>query len=181
MSISIVSRTGVSAPRFPGLSIAYAGTLYGGRALDAIMKAFAAFLERHPDARRAGSRLRVAGHMEPGHEEAFLAQRHVCGLDDAVEHVGMLSREGALDLARASSMSLVLAQAQELQVPGKVYELSMLGGAVLVVAERDSASADEAERLGLHWAEPTDEEGLVRILEKVWAGRGGGARRRTPR
>ena len=164
---------GKGKPAFPGLSIAYAGTLYGGRAMDEIMRAFAEFLERHPDAREAGSGLRVAGHMEPGHAEAFLAQRHVFGLDDSVEHVGMLSREDALDFARASSLSLVLAQAQELQVPGKVYELAMLGGAVLVIAERDSASADEAERLGLHCAEPTDHEGLVRILEEVWAGHGG--------
>ncbi len=164
---------GSGEPRFPGLSIAYAGTLYGGRGLDEIMKAFAEFLAKHPEARAAGSRLRVAGHMEPGHAEAFLAQRRVFGLDDSVEHVGMLTREGALDFARASSLSLVLAQAQELQVPGKVYELAVLGGAVLVIAEQESASADEAERLGLHWAEPTDQQGLVGILEQVWAGREG--------
>ncbi len=164
---------GNEEPRFPGLSIAYAGTLYGGRALDEVMKAFAEFLEKHPKARAAGSRIRVAGHMEPGHAEAFMARRRAFGLDEFVEHVGMLSREDALAFARASSLSLVLAQAQELQVPGKVYELAMLGGAVLVIAERESASADDAERLGLHWAEPTDHQGLVRILEEVWSGREG--------
>ncbi len=158
-------------PPFPGLSIAYAGTLYGGRALGAVMRAFAEFLDRHPEARDAGSRIRVAGHMEEEHAEVFLAQRRQLGLDDSVEHVGMLPRREALDLARASSVSLVLAQAQELQVPGKIYELAALGGPVLVLSEKESASADEALRLGLQWAEPDDHEALLGILEALWSGK----------
>ena len=157
--------------RLPGLSISYTGTLYGGRSLDSVMEAFGKFLAIHPEARAAGSRLRVAGHMDPPHAGQFLEQIRSRGLEDVVEPLGSIPRERALSLARASSISLVLAQAQELQVPGKIYELAALGCSMLVVCERESASADEAERLGVPWCEPDDIEGLVGILERAWAER----------
>ncbi len=43
---------------------------------------------------------------------------------------------------------------------------------MLVVCERESASADEADRLGLARSEPDDVEGLVGTFERAWAERG---------
>jgi hypothetical protein len=63
---------------------------------------------------------------------------------------------------------LVLAQDQELQVPGKLYESVYLGCRTLVVAERDSASAEEAKRLGAMCVEPSDVHGLEAALEQAW-------------
>jgi hypothetical protein len=62
---------------------------------------------------------------------------------------------------------LVLAQDQELQVPGKLYESVYLGCRTLVVAERDSASAEEAKRLGAMCVEPSDVHGLEAALEQA--------------
>src|SRR5207245_7830177 len=39
----------LARPRYPGLGIAYAGTLYGGRDLAPVVRALRVFLERHPE------------------------------------------------------------------------------------------------------------------------------------
>jgi len=155
--------------RYPGLSISHTGTLYGGRTLESVMDAFAAFLRLHPEAREVGSRLRAAGPMEEEHAQRFWSRCGQLGLEDAVEHLGVVPQSRADELAHRSSLCLVLAQGQHLQVPGKIYELTAMGCSVLVVSEPGSASADEAQRLGVRLASD-DPASLLKVLEDVWVG-----------
>lgn len=152
---------------FPGLAIAHVGTLYGGRDPRPLLEAFRLMLDRHPDLGHDGSRIRLAGNIEADHA-AHLAEcvsRH--GLNGFVEVMGVVPPAEALAVLRRSSVVVVLAQHQELQVPGKLYEAVYLRRPTLVVAEPGSASAQEAERLGIRWVEPDDVAGVAAALEAL--------------
>jgi len=163
---------GAPVERFPGLSITYAGTLYGGRDLEPALEAFRRFLERHPDAARAGSKLRVVGERDdPPVADRFTRLVHERGMEPVVEFHPVVTAERALELSRRSAILIVLAQNQELQVPGKLYELSGLGTPFFVLTERGSATDREARRLGALVIEPGDIDGIVSLLEDVSSGR----------
>src|SRR5690606_15271148 len=101
--------TRVPHPRpeaFPGLSLAYMGTLYFGRDFGPVLEAFARFLARNPAA-AAGSRLRIAGHMDQPHRERFRVQLVQAGLESHVELLGVLPPADALRMLDASSLSVV--------------------------------------------------------------------------
>jgi len=154
---------------FPGLSLCHVGTLYGNRDVRPVLAAFRAFLDRHPDAAAAGSRLRIAGAISPRRRDALLAQIEVAGLVGAVEVLGILPRPEALRLVRRSSLSLVLAQDQGLGVPAKLYEsLAAGGGVTLVLTEPGSANAREAAELGARVCEASDTAGITALLERIW-------------
>lgn len=161
------------AERFPGLAIAYVGTIYGGRNLSLLLRALRDFLDAHPAARAEGTRLRIAGHVES--EPATLLEREIAalGLQASVDILGVLPRPEALDLVSRSGLALVLAQQQEYQVPAKLYELIGLGVPTVVVAEEGSAAGSEAVRLGAWRVDEQDVAGLTTILVAAWRGVGG--------
>ncbi|HXF96522.1 MAG TPA: glycosyltransferase, partial [Gemmatimonadales bacterium] len=153
---------------YPGLGIAYAGTLYTGRDLGPVVRALRLFLDRHPEAARAGAKLRVAGEAERDHARAFRQAVAEAGMESYVEVLGRIPRARALALISRSRLAIVLAQHQELQIPAKLYESVAMGIPTLVVAPAGSAAAVEALRVGAAVREPADVEGIAGLLETLW-------------
>jgi hypothetical protein len=105
--------------------------------------------------------------METEHASLLSEAVRGFGLEAYVDVLGVLPAREALSLLRRSRLVLVLAQDQELQVPGKLYEAVYLGCTTVVVAEADSASAREAERLGAQCIAPHDHQGLEAVFERL--------------
>ncbi|HTD71589.1 MAG TPA: glycosyltransferase [Gemmatimonadales bacterium] len=154
--------------RYPGLGIAYAGWLYTGRDLGPVVQALRVFLERHPEAARAGAKLRVAGQADAGHARAFYRAVAAAGMEQYVEVLGPLPRAEALNMVSRSRLAVVLAQQQELQIPAKLYESVAMGIPTLVVAPADSAAGVEGERVGAVVRDAADVEGIACVLERLW-------------
>ncbi|SRR6266571_466459 len=157
-----------AAVPYPGLGIAYAGMLYGGRDLGPVVRALRIFLDRHPEAAEAGSKLRVAGEAEDGHARVLSEAVAAAGIEQYVEILGLLPRAQALNVVSRSRLAVVLAQEQELQIPAKLYESVAMGIPTLVVAGADSAAGVEAERVGAVVRDPGDVEGIACVLEELW-------------
>jgi hypothetical protein len=88
-----------------------------------------------------------------------------------VHVLGVLPRDRALDLLSRSHLALVLAQDQPMCVPAKLYECVGLGVPTLVIAERYSAAAREARRIGALTLEGDDRDGLASLIKDMIAGR----------
>jgi glycosyltransferase involved in cell wall biosynthesis len=154
--------------RYPGLGIAYAGTLYAGRDLGPLVNALRIFLERHPAAAQGGSKLRIAGEAGAAHARSFYETIAAARMEQYVEVLGKLPRAQALDVVSRSRLAVVLAQEQELQVPAKLYESVAMGIPTLVVAPADSAAGVEGGRVGAVVRDPADVEGIACLLEQLW-------------
>jgi glycosyltransferase involved in cell wall biosynthesis len=154
---------------YPGLSIAHIGTLYLGRDLGPVLLALSRFLRRNPAAAAAGTALRVAGFVAADRGKAFASQVREQGLQEFVHVLGPLEHRDAIAVLNRSSLAVVLAQQQPLQVPAKLYEAVGLSVPTLVIAEPDSASAREGERIGALVAAPEETERICSILEGLWA------------
>ena len=153
--------------RYPGVSIAYAGTLYLGRDLTPVLRAIRGLFSEFPEAAR-DVKLRMAGSMEGGRGETFWHEVDAQGLRDAVEFLGSVSGATALDLMNRSHINVVLAQQQPTQVPAKLYECVAMGNTTLVITESTSAAAREARRIGATTFEADDITGIQAFVQKVW-------------
>jgi len=153
---------------YPGLGIAYAGSMYAGRDFGPVVRALGIFFERHPEAARAGSKLRVVGEIGPDHARAFHDVVAAVGIPQHVEVLGPLPRGQALEVVSRSRLAVVLAQQQELQIPAKLYESVAMGITTLVVAPADSAAGIEGTRLGALVRDADDVEGIACVLEHLW-------------
>jgi len=129
---------------FPGLAVAYVGTLYGGRDLGPVPRALRVVLDRHPEIDGKASMLRIAGSIEQQHVQTFRRDVDALCLRDHVEFFGVLSRDAALALLARSRLGVVLAQKQDLQIPAKLYELLGIGIPTVVIAAAGSAAYSEA-------------------------------------
>jgi len=154
--------------RYPGLGIAYTGWLYTGRDLGPVVQALRAFLERHPEAARAGAKLRVAGRADAAHARAFYSAVAAARMEPYVEVLGPLPRAEALNIVSRSRLAVVLAQEQQLQIPAKLYESVAMGIPTLVVTPPDSAAAVEGNRVGAVVRDSADVEGIACVLERAW-------------
>jgi glycosyltransferase involved in cell wall biosynthesis len=154
--------------RYPGLSIAYVGTVYGGRDCGPLVSALRIFLERHPDAAQAGSKLRIVGEALGSHAGLFYDTVAAAGMERYVEVLGRLPRAHALSVVARSRVAAVLAQEQELQIPTKLYESVAIGIPTLVVASVDSAAGVEGRRVGAAVRDPTDVEGIAGVFQQLW-------------
>jgi glycosyltransferase involved in cell wall biosynthesis len=153
---------------YPGLGIVHAGTLYAGRDVGPVVRALRIFLERHPDAAQAGSKLRVAGEADAGHARTFSSAVAAAGMERYVEVLGALPRAEALDVVSRSRLAVVLAQQQDLQIPAKLYESVAMGIPTLVVAPVVSATGVEGNRIGAVVRDSDDVEGIACLLEHLW-------------
>src|SRR5207245_1925626 len=163
--------------RYPGLGLAYAGTLYGSRDLGPVVRALRRFLERHPEAAHAGSKLRIAGLAELRHARAFNDAVAAAGMEPYVELLGPLPRAEALDVISHSRLAVVLAQEQELQIPAKLYESVAMGIPTLVLAPAGSAAAVEGRRVGAVVCDSGDVPAIACVLERLWRDGSGGRSR----
>jgi glycosyltransferase involved in cell wall biosynthesis len=161
----------LNGERYPGVGIACAGTLYGGRDARPILRGLRLFLDRQPKAAAEGTKLRIAGDIAPQLGELFRREVMALGLGERVEELGVLPRAEALRVAGRSRLAVVLAQDQELEVPAKLYELVAMNVPTLVLTSAGSATASEARRIGAVAVDPSDAEGIARLLEDVWLGR----------
>jgi glycosyltransferase involved in cell wall biosynthesis len=160
----------VDAQPYPGLGIAHVGTVYGGRDFGPLLVALRAFLDRNPTAATDGTRLRIAGNVEKDHADALMRQIDDLRLREFVEFLGMLPRADALYLVARSRLAVVLAQRQEFQVPGKLYEMVAMRVPTLVLASPESAATSEGKRLGTATIDPEDAEALVELMEAIHHG-----------
>jgi len=151
-------------------SIAYVGTLYGGRNLSMIFAAINALLKDRPEAASI-LRLNVAGQMQPLHREQLERDIAAAGLTSMVKIHGVLPRAQALELLGRSHLALVLAQDQPMCVPAKLYECVGVGLPTLVVAEETGAAASEARRIGAMSVDSHDVDGMRSLLDDMLAGR----------
>ncbi|HMH26494.1 MAG TPA: hypothetical protein VK542_07935, partial [Gemmatimonadaceae bacterium] len=115
-------------------------------------------------------RLDVAGPMETPHRRRFEEDIAAAELTSVVHIHGLLSRAQALELLSRSSLALVLAQGQPMQVPAKLYESVALGIPTLVIAEETSAAAHEARRIGAMTLDGENVEGLRALFGDMLAG-----------
>jgi hypothetical protein len=150
-------------------SIAYVGTLYFGRNLTSVCAAMRRLINEKPEA-AAALRLNVAGPMDSPHRRQFEDDIAGADLTSAVSIHGLLPRAQALELLSRSSLALVLAQDQPMQVPAKLYESVALGVPTLVIAEEMSAAACEARRIGAMTLDGADVEGLRSLLDDMLSG-----------
>jgi hypothetical protein len=150
--------------------ISYVGTLYAGRNLSGVLRAMRGLLDQ-----RSGSdtqlTLTVAGPLESPHGELLHSTVAQNDLGSRVSVLGSLPRARALEILSRSHLALVLAQDQPLCVPAKVYESVGLGVPTLVIAERDSAAASEARRIGAMTVEADDVAGIKSILSDLVSGK----------
>jgi hypothetical protein len=158
------------AQGFPGLCMTHLGSLYFNRSPVPALRAFAAFLARHPAAAVAGSTLRFVGSVSTDFRPILDATIAELDIHEWVQATGMMPREGALEILAKSHVALVLAQGQATMVPAKLYESVAMGLPTLVVTEHDSATAAEAKRLGAAVHDPEDEQGIADTLSRVWSG-----------
>ncbi|MGH7688936.1 MAG: glycosyltransferase [Gemmatimonadaceae bacterium] len=156
------------APKYPGLAISYAGTLYLSRDLGPVVRGMKQFVEQHPEAMSA-IRLVVAGSMNEGLRVRFWKEVDAAGLHDAVEMRGRISGDEALDMINRSQLTIVLAQDQPTQIPAKLYECVAMHVPTLVIGESNSAAAREARRIGAVVVEPSDIAGIRDVLALSWA------------
>jgi hypothetical protein len=157
----------VDAEPFPGLGIVHAGTLYGGRDFRPVLAALRTFIDRHPDAKTDGTRLRIAGHVAEPYLGALKRQIADLSLEAFVDIMGVLPRSEALEVVGRSKLAVVLAQGQEFQVPAKLYEMVAMGVQTVVLASTPSAAASEATRLGATTIAPKNSLALALFLEQA--------------
>jgi glycosyltransferase involved in cell wall biosynthesis len=158
----------------PGFTVVHAGNLYWRRSLDPVLRAFRVFLDRHPDA-ASTARIRLAGLVEPRQEVELRDQVQLAALEPFVERLGVVPRAEALRMAARSSVSIVLAQDQERQVPAKLYELVAMRVPTVVITERGSAAAVEGDRLGANVVAPEEVGRLADLFGDCWQGRAAAA------
>jgi hypothetical protein len=132
------------------------------------VRALRLFLERYPEAARAGSKVRIVGNAVPGHDQVLHDAVAAAEMTPFVDVLGPLPRAQALDVISRSHLGLVLAQEQELQIPAKLYELVAMGIPTLVVAAPGSAAGLEGNFLGAEVRDSEDVEGIACVLEHLW-------------
>ena len=109
----------------------HAGSLYGGRNSDTLVKAIASAIGRGAIARDA-VRVRLLG-ASPDCQMATTAR--VLGLGDVVECVPRVARRESLEQMASASALLLLQPGHALSVPAKTYEYLATGRPILALAD----------------------------------------------
>jgi glycosyltransferase involved in cell wall biosynthesis len=154
-------------PAYPGLGIAHLGTLYGQRNLAPAIEALAAYVRERPEARRDGTKLRVAGEVDSPQLSTLRRNARDSGVEDLVEFYGVVPRQQALEILLRSRLCLVLAQGQMIEIPGKLHESIGAGTPAVVIGPSGSACAAEAERLGAAFVESGSTGALLEVFRQA--------------
>ena len=167
---SVGFRSRISRVAIERRSVAHVGALYLGRNLSQVLAAMRAMARDRPES-VAALNLDIAGPMDERHRAELNADLAAGGLTNSVTIHGVTPRAKALEILNGSRLALVLAQNQKMCVPAKLYECMGLGVPTLVIAEGDSAAANEARRIGAMTVDNDDVAGIRAVLEDVLAGR----------
>lgn len=140
---------GPEATRGHRFVITYAGTLYSGRTPRPLFRALQALVDgRRVDPARITVDLVGECDIAEGRPVSDLAAE--CGVGRLVTITGPVSRAEALRRFARSSLLLLLAEDQPLQVPGKTYEYLRSGKPILALT-RPGAVADLLGTTGGAW------------------------------
>lgn len=149
------------------LTIAYAGSLNGGRSLKPLLLALATTFKKHPEIRQS-IKLELAG-GGPGFDEVDQLAAAM-GLTENIEAHGVISGDKVAEIIeRATIVVVVQEKTSALQVPGKIFETLKAGKAVLGMMPRGCEAANILVRSGLGFIHETnDVDGLSETMIHMW-------------
>jgi glycosyltransferase involved in cell wall biosynthesis len=139
----------------------HAGTLYGGRSPEPLIRAVASVRAQHEQGRRL--RLRFLGSTGfPGVDLEGLCRS--LGLQEVVEFLPRVDRAASLREMQRASALVILQGGTAMAIPGKLYEYLAVGRPVLALAEPgEMTSLITANRIGVV-ATPNDWSDIERAL-----------------
>ena len=139
----------------------HAGTLYGGRSPEPLIRAVASVRAQHEEGRRL--RLRFLGSTGfPGVDLEALCSS--LGLQDVVEFLPRVDRAASLKEMQRASALVILQGGTAMAIPGKLYEYLAVGRPVLALAEPgEMTSLITSNHLGVV-AAPNDSTEIERAL-----------------
>jgi glycosyltransferase involved in cell wall biosynthesis len=154
--------------------VTHVGSLYYRRSALAFLEAAAALI-------RSGEvpvdQLQIAFVGNPPEDGGvFRHAVETLGLHDAVEHLGRMPQQDVFAWMRRSSLLLLLAQDQPLQIPSKTFEYLASGTPILAVTA-DGATADLVAWLGGYVAHDTAAE-IIPLLRRCYLAHRAGAETR---
>jgi glycosyltransferase involved in cell wall biosynthesis len=88
------------------------------------------------------------------------------GIEEFVRIGGVLSREATLEFLAAATMLLSLPQDSALAIPAKIYEYVAVDAWMLVLAHRNSATAQLLEGSDADVVDPADVDGMVAAIRR---------------
>lgn len=115
--------------------IAHFGTVYGARTARSFLEGVALWLRETPEAR---GRIEVWFYGESAEDIATFAKQ--LNLSEVVKVHPPVGRQEVKELMKQSTVLLLLAQQQPLQIPAKTYEYLASGKPIIAMCERDSAT-----------------------------------------
>ncbi|MBX3395236.1 MAG: glycosyltransferase [Phycisphaerae bacterium] len=147
----------------------HAGSLYGARRPDELLKGFRKFLESTADSRRF-ARLDFLGRVGPN-----LAQINQFPIDGCVRYLGEVSHPKAVQLMAEADVNIVLLPnviGGDGDTTAKVYECIGSQRPILAVVPASGSAADVLRRVdGVWFCDPQDADGIasaIRVLYDRW-------------
>lgn len=157
-----LERGGDSLPRPSTFSIGHYGFLMGQRNPSAFLQGLRLWLDQSDQPRDVTAAFVGGGYVERTEGEARQLQ-----LDAVVRQQGSVPRDEVARLMAANYALLIIANAQPLQIPGKVYEYLAAGRRILALTEHDSALADLLRGVP-HCAIVSNPGEVARALDAFW-------------
>jgi glycosyltransferase involved in cell wall biosynthesis len=152
-------------PLNDGVTLVYTGTLSGVRGSDPepLLRALR-IVRAQPGLPRV--RLVVAGRLTTSERDLI----YRTGVAEAVEHMGMLDRAGALALQRSADALVLLTSRNVSEATGKIFEYLGAGRPIVALAENNEAEHIVKETNTGVTVPPDDVEAIVRALRRVALG-----------
>ena len=150
-------------------TILYAGTLYGSRNPQPVLRALGELVNaRSVDVRDV--KIKFVGWDTTVGGRSITDLPGCSALNARIEMTGPVDRSVALEHMRRASVLLLLAEDLTLQIPGKTYEYLRAGRPILAVTPRAGAVAQLLRSTGGAWiVEPGDEQGTAAALRDAYS------------
>lgn len=145
--------------------VAFAGSIYLDRDPSPLFRAAASLIRsRGLDPSRFG--LEFMGNVEHYRGASLEDLARQAGVEAFLTLHPARPRREALEFMLRATMLVSLPQSTPYSIPSKVYEYMMFPAWPLVMAPRDSATAEALDCTGIDVVELEDQDGLTRILEQ---------------
>jgi glycosyltransferase involved in cell wall biosynthesis len=150
--------------------VCHTGALYYGRSLAAFLQAVRQLIAAEPAFSRE-FRLTLVGTLDA----TARAELASAGLDTHISWIGQQDHASTIGQMRRADALLLIAnttQGAEATVPGKLFEYLAVGGPIVAIAPRISATADVLAQTGGAWlAEPDDPASIASALRRAYRDR----------